>query len=394
MQGKRPPHTLILFTLLLAMAGGVGCGGGMPRDRLGALPFPGLMTLYATADPEKLGPHRYEQWPRLFRADETERGIIYTARAGFLDLAHIRIAIDWTRFCTTRARAALTAGQSTLDLPGPDHAVFHVAFAYPSGWSALPEAERESLADAESRSIGQRIAYLMLTWHEVATWFGYRTLFFVDESPSAFTYDDSVSHLVGMRVAERAMREGGGFDAAVTASLQAELRRLGAVTPQQTDLAVRAVEGVWWSASKPLKRQAEVYLREDQVLYPWLVPGLPFCADASREAFALPRGVGGVGRDGSVATAIEIEPRIAEAGPMRDLLPGRPDRFRDDRDLPALLGVVRAQMREQYGPAVCQPWPDVATAGGAGGLPMPPGGRRPPPDKASPTAVAAKYRGG
>ncbi len=47
---------------------------------------------------------------------------------------------------------------------------------------------------------------------------------------------------------------------------------------------------------------------------------------------------------------------------MRAFLPGRPERFRDDRELPALLRVVRAQMRERYGPEFGQPWPQTAAA--------------------------------
>ncbi len=350
-------YALAILTVVFGGAGGCSSPVDAPRDRLGALPFPGMMTLYTPADPADLGRHRYASWPRLIGEDERERGIIYTTRAGFLDLAHVRIAIDHTRFCTRAVRVAIDAGRTEVALPGPDQSVFHVALDYAPGWPGLSAREREQAAAAAARQVGQRVAYLMLTWHEVTTWFGYRT-FFLDESRSAFAYDDSVSHLVGMRVAERAMADGARpFDEAVTAELAAELRRLGAVKPEQTDQAARAVEGVWWAGEQPLKRHADVYAGEcaGDVLRPWLVARLPFAAGAVAEEFPLPRAR--CDTTAAVRAAVEIEPRITQAHAMRALLPGKPDRFGDDRDVPALLRAVRAQMLAKYGPEVGVPWP-------------------------------------
>src|SRR4051794_16399068 len=136
-----PTHRARLASLsLTVVAAGVLCclscgcmpgvpgmpGGSLPRDRLGCLPFPGLMTLYATADPARLGRHRYEDLPRLFQEDEAGRGIIYTERAGFVDLAHVRIAIDWTRYCAHAVRDALEARQGGVDLTCAEGDVFHV----------------------------------------------------------------------------------------------------------------------------------------------------------------------------------------------------------------------------------------------------------------------------
>jgi hypothetical protein len=347
---------------------GCGVGSDMPRDRLGALPFPGHMSLYATADPAHLGRHRYERMPRALGKDEKERGIIYTTRAGFIDLAHVRIAIDWTRHCTRLAHAALADGRTALAVEGPDHGVFHLTLDYPDRWADLPAEERGRVIDDRSRWIGQRLTYLMLTWHEVATWFGYRTFFF-DESPSAFTYDDTVATLLGMRVAARAMAERTGnrdrdFDAAATMALAAELGRLGPVTPAQTDEAVAAVKGLWWSDAGPLKRQTEVWPGEVEVVHPWLVPNLPFAeaegeAEGEAETFALPCERGPVDARTMVAVHITIEPRIKQAAAMRAMLKDGPAWFNEERDVLALINVMRGQMRERYGAEFSQPWPAV-----------------------------------
>src|SRR5262245_33445219 len=91
--------TRTIFCLLAASAG-CSASMGSPRDRHGALPFPGVFTFYRTADAADLGRHRYERMPRVLRKEEVENAIIYTTRAGFLDVAHIRITVDCARFCT------------------------------------------------------------------------------------------------------------------------------------------------------------------------------------------------------------------------------------------------------------------------------------------------------
>src|SRR5262249_12707791 len=80
-----------------------------PRWRLGALPFPGPLSLYAAADATDLGMHRYTSWwERPFEEGEGARGIMYTCRAGFLDLAHLRDAVDWTRYLRDHVQRLLS----------------------------------------------------------------------------------------------------------------------------------------------------------------------------------------------------------------------------------------------------------------------------------------------
>ena len=361
----RSSHLIGLLTLgLLVNAFCAGCASrDLPRSRIGALPFPGMFTLYGTADPERLGRHRYGHTPRLLRADEKERGILYTTRAGFLDVAHVRLTIDWTRYYTRHVRRAVKAGETELALAGTNDARFLITLRYPPDWATLPDAERHALTEELAVRSGQHLAYLSMAWHEAITWFGHRSVFFIDESPSSFTYDDTMSHVVGVRVAARAIRDTTRkFDDAVTVALAAELRDLGAVRPAQTDEAVRAVERLWWADGKPLKRQYTIGLQE-MVVYPWLVRGPSFQPAAAPEPFHLP-GLGAIGgRDFSGFCSVEIEPRILETNRMRDVLPGRPAKFRQRTDVPALLAVIASQMRDRFGPDVNEPWPRAS--GGA-----------------------------
>ena len=361
--------------LALLLLGGCSGSGATPRHRIGALPFPGTFTLYRAADPNDLGPHRYARTPRFFQPDERESGIIYTTRAGFLDVAHLRLTIDWTHYYARRVRAAIDARFERFALPALDGETFHVTLNYPDDWHDLDEAQRSALADELALRCGQRLAYQMMTWHELITWFGHRRVLLIDESPSAFTYDDGMSHAIGLRVAERALRgsldRGNGAvadgsrapidwrngDAAVTAALRAELADLGAVSQAQTDRAARAVEGFWWARGKPLKRQLDVGLSDD-AMRPWLVPGLSFAPiDAEPDPIRLPTLADVAGRDCSSFCSIRIQPNIPEAARMRAAVPGAPAQFTGERDLALLLAATRRAMRGQLAADVDRPWP-------------------------------------
>lgn len=338
----------------------------MPRSRVGSLPFPGMFTLYDVADPERLGPHQSHTTPGSLWNDETERGTLYTMRAGFLDLAHLRIAIDYTRFCAVEVRRAIGMNKSEWSLAGPNGSVFHLQFNYPQDWSSLPTERRQQLEEEVSIRCGARLAYLMLTWHEVASWFGYRTVFFVDESQSAFTYDDSMAHLIGARVAAQALHDRSRpFDEAVTVALRAELRNLQAATPEQTRFAVEAVRGKWWAGGEPLRRQTDVGLTTG-VIEPWLAPDLPFARGIKPRPFALPNLYDLLGVDAPTFCEVAIEPRLREMARARAALPDRPTWFDEKRDLPELIQMVATEMRKKYGPdAVGLPRSTPSAAGTA-----------------------------
>jgi hypothetical protein len=331
----------------------------LPRDRLGAMPFPGLLTLYHAADPANLGEHQYDRRTRRVGAEE-ERGIIYTTRAGFLDLAHIRITVDTVRYCAGHIRRALEERQDVVALSTIEGSIFHVAFHYPPHWPAVLDDEYAvRVADELAIRIGQRLAYMMMTWHELITWFGYRSLPFFDEAPSAFTYDDPMSHLVGLMVAGRVLRRQGPdpFDDAVTHALSAELAALGAVSPRQTDEAVRAVDGIWWRRGAPLKRQIDVGLA-DGAVRPWLVPSVDPARYRAPELFRVPTLANIYGQDLSSFYSVTIDPRIPVAHRIREILPSRPSALLSaDRDFPQLLRAIRRQMQEQFAVDVDQPWP-------------------------------------
>jgi hypothetical protein len=141
--------------------------------------------------PDDLGPHCY--W-----LDGTEdNGILYTCRAGHIDIAHVRKAADWTGFLAALTLECLQEGRTAFQFKLREPSRYFVELTYPQGWDALPADEKERVAREVSRQLGQYLAYTAMTWHEILTWFGFKPKGYRSEFPSAFSWEDNYSNLLG-----------------------------------------------------------------------------------------------------------------------------------------------------------------------------------------------------
>ena len=331
-----------------------------PGHRMGGLPFSAPFMLYKAADPESLGTHRYSTQLRFAFPDrEKYRGIVYTCRAGFLDIAHIRKAVDWSKHFSVKIEHALTEGQEQIALRGEDPSLFHLAIRYPDYWPALTDERRKDLIRELSIQMGQRVSYLLSTWHEIATWFGYKTTIIIPEHYSAFTYDDIVAHLVGLNVAQAAMHDQDrGYDEAVTHALNEQLKQLGVVTVREAAEAIDRVKGLWWSLGGTKKRYLDVGV-EGESLTPWLVRDLSFCASNDPESFSVPTITTVMDLDCSEIFDVRIEPRIMEAKRIRSVIESHPRHIRPKDHFPQLMERIHDQMAKAMGPDVNEPYTEA-----------------------------------
>ena len=267
-------HRALALPCVLALGLLSACASGPaePRMRLGSLPFPGLFSLYATAEPGELGVHRYESWwDQTVRVGETSRGIMYTCRAGFVDLSHIRESMDWVRFMHDRVLERLEhpeRGFSPVDVVWSD-THFHLDVHCPEWLDALPTDERARAAREVSIRFGQRAAVVMGAWHELATWYGQETVPGISEKRSAFTWDDSTSHAAAALAAGRALRlPERNWNLAATQGLREQLADMGVGSVACETEAVKRVEGWWWSDGEPLKRDLDTGL-DTGIKTPW-----------------------------------------------------------------------------------------------------------------------------
>ncbi len=311
----------------------------IPKGRLGSIPCPGPLTFYATGDPTQLGTHAYGSPPPGGPA-EGSRGIIYTVHGGFIDVAHLRKAADWTAYHQVRIRHALASDWQCIVLPSKEGTIFRMGFNYPAAWPTLDAARRQRTIDELSIRLAQSLAVTQTAWHEIATWFGYSSTMY-PEKPSALTYDDMTSHLLGAKIAGLALHDRThDFNTAVTYHLKRELDQLGAVPPEQTLKALGMVENKWWRNGFVIKRQLDLGESRGAIM-PWIVPGYPDGNTAAGVAFPVPSLKDVAGQDMSRFAQVDFDPQMRAWSQMRRILPGNPSRCQPARDFPLLMQFIR-----------------------------------------------------
>lgn len=281
-----------------------------------------------------------------------DNGILYTCRGGFLDTTHVRDFVDWTAFLYEQLRSHYWTGRP-IELP-PQAARAITLRTTPRG---RPPSDELLLG------IASRVAWEFSVWHEVVTWYGWKSTYVFPEQLSAFSPEDLVSNLLGVRlgadVIRRLKREPKlGYDQAVSRELRRLLRSLHPVSREQTKRALDAVEGEdgWWDRSKGLPRNDAVprrYLSLGPVLTPWPVPRpARFCPQPDAHPGHRP-----------------LQLQVPTRAPAGDLLASYYElRIAVDRDdvpklplppgktvigsawLPALVAHVRREVKQAFGP--------------------------------------------
>jgi len=351
-----------LLCLIFVSACLTGCQhGDRPRMRLGSYP---TSTLGATfLNPGQLGPHGY-------RFDSREKdGLVYTCRGGDIDIAHVRISADWTRYLSRRSYACLIKekrGFSFSLLVEPSKC--HVKIEYPQDWEKLSEEQKEQIAREASIELGQYLSFSITTWHEILTWFGYKCILMLPEYPSAFSWEDSYSNLVGARVAGEVLRKNDmQYDKAIALAIDHELEVLG---PQPANVAIAASESVrgnWYSG--PSLFMVDMRMRnldiglDDGFITPTLIPGVSQCEGAKPQSYPVPN-LGFLASKG-YSVKVEIEPREWESGKILRIVNQksgtRKTRIEPDIDFSTLMAFIHRDA-DKLGYKVYPPGADVHKA--------------------------------
>lgn len=237
-------------------------------------------------DAENLGPHSY-------RFAWSERnGIAYTCRGGHIDVAHARKAADCAGYLAAVTLEHLERGETRFRYRLIEPTVYFITLTPPADWDGLGDAEREQIARGVSRQVGQHLAFTALTWHEIITWFGYRPRPHVSEFPSAFSWEDTYSNLLGIHVAAAALEdESRTFNEAVTIALQQQLDELGGQPAEVARQAAEAVKGKWytsnWVGTAVRMRHLDLGF-DDGYVTPCLLPSVTACEAVQPYPLAIP----------------------------------------------------------------------------------------------------------
>ena len=85
---------------------------------MGSLATPTLNTRFP--EPENLGRHGY-------RSGYGERkGVLYSCRAGHIDIVHLRASADWTAFLAAKTYRTIMKGQTEFSFNCKEKSVFFV----------------------------------------------------------------------------------------------------------------------------------------------------------------------------------------------------------------------------------------------------------------------------
>ena len=291
-----------LLSLTLAAAGcqvlpdkGISCpadqvifhGFNMPpRLRSGAYPAAILGTPFLGPN---LGTHAY------YFSPWEKNGIVYTCRGGEIDIAHLRIGVDWTAYLARQTYKHLMKRDPGFSYKlAVDRSREHVQLSYPADWDSLPDSRRSEIAKEIALAAAPYLCYTMTTWHEILTWYGFKVMVLPTEFPSSFSWEDSFSNLLGTVVAVHALQDSEhSYDEAVKIALDEELAKLGVQPAAVCKRASESMRGVWYTGNITAfvamrKRNFDIGL-DDGMVHPVLIPNVPECPGAEPLPYPAPK---------------------------------------------------------------------------------------------------------
>ncbi len=300
-------------------------------------------------DVTDLGPHGYwYTWTE-------KNGIVYTCRGGHVDVAHVRKAADWTGYLAALTLNHLEKDQTQFTFKLREPSRYHVTLALPCDWHQLSPAARQTAARAFAIELGQYLAFTAMTWHEILTWFGYRPKGYETDFPSAFSWEDTYSNLLGTRVAAEALRDRGrDFSEAVTAALTEEIQALDPQPGDQARRLTQQLRGSWFCKKHLIitdirKRNLDLGYG-DGLVSPTLIAGVPACEGVPARLLPVPA-VAALAEHG-FSVDVQIEPREWERDRIWAIIDAEGDRrarrLDPETDFPPLMAYIADEAIRRY----------------------------------------------
>ncbi len=332
----------VKFIILTVLVSGCSINGN-PRPRLGsyASDTPGTNFICPTG----LGNHSYKH------SFSEGNGIVYTCRGGHIDITHLRIAADYTKFLTGMVKECLTSGRSDFTFKlNVEPSIYFATLQYPESWDKIDESQKQPIIDEISLELGQYLTFKMTIWHEILTWYGYKCMWFLPEKPSAFSWEDIYSNLLGVRLAGQALKDTQrSYDEAMTIAINNELEYLGIQPSKTARKAASKMNGKWYKGVifVDMKQRNMDTGLDDGFVSPLLSLDISQCPDALPQSYPAPS----LQKFHSYGFEIkvEIEPREFEKGKILKLVhPEGSSKLIDiEKDIPIILTAVEKEAHAQ-----------------------------------------------
>ncbi|AQT68435.1 hypothetical protein STSP2_01599 [Anaerohalosphaera lusitana] len=302
-----------------------------PRPRLGSYATDTIGTNFL--DMKSLGNHSHG----IFLGEGN--GIAYTCRGGHIDIAHLRISAEYTKYLHDKVQSCLTDGDDSFTFTmNVEPTRYYVKLDYPPNWDDLSAERKKQITDQIALDLGQYLTFTMVTWHEVLTWFNFKGMGVLPEFPSAFSWEDSYSNLLGTRISAAAIKaDESHFDKAVTLELEKEMEHLGIKSRKFARQAAAKMRGEWYVGAVLVdmrERNMDIGL-DDGYVTPTLVPGV--CENAQPLSYPAPT-LDSLTRNG-FAIDLEVQSNIMEMGRILKVVKQNPETGRIDliTQLPVMM---------------------------------------------------------
>jgi hypothetical protein len=319
-----------------------------PKIRRGSYATPTWGTSYL--EPNQLGPHSYGS---EFHERQNGNGIVYTCKGGHVDIAHVREAADWTAYLAAITYKHLNNSDPEFSFTLKEGSVCFVHLTYPYNWQSLSNEDRKRITFDLSVNLGRYFGYTAGSWHEILTWFGYKSKGIFPEFPSAFSWEDTFSNLLGSNIGVEALRDTEHtYDEAVTYAVDKELEKLDVQSAEVAKSAAEKVRGSWFSGEVPpfvdmRKRNFDIGL-DDGFVTPWLVDSICECEGAKAQSYPVPN-LEFLAEQG-FSMKFEIEPRVWEKNEILSLVyPNKNPRnkyIEPDKDFASIMSGIKRETQK------------------------------------------------
>jgi hypothetical protein len=205
-------------------------------------------------------------------------------------------------------------------------------------------------------AIGPYLTFTMVTWHEITTWYGYKSMGLPVEYDSAFSWEDSYSNLLGTVIAVRALQDKKrSYNEAVTIAINEEMQKLGILpSAHEARLASKSMKGQWYTGTFVLfvdmkKRNFDIGL-DDGYVTPTLVPYVSQCPETEPLSYPIP--TLDVLADYGFSLKHEIEPHEWEKGKILHIALGDEPGKRIDPQvhIAIIMDHIQREAAARYGP--------------------------------------------
>jgi hypothetical protein len=289
-------------------------------------------------------------------------GIVFTCRGGFIDISHLRKTADWAAYLQKKVYSNLMKNKTELSFKLKEGSVCFGRLHYPLVWKNLSRKHKETISRDISIRLGEYLAYTVCTWHEILTWFGYKSTGTYSEFASAFSWDDIYSNLLGCRIGVVALRDTEHkYEQAVTLAIDRELEKLDARSSRTAKRAAESLKGKWYSHDLLIfldlkKRNIDIGL-DDGMVTPWIIPSVSECRRAQAQSYPVPRSE--FLSEYGFSIRFELEPREWEKDRILKIVypdeKQRKKRLEPALHFPMIMDHIEKDAIARYGPDACIP---------------------------------------